>query len=31
METELEAVKAEEESFKKIANDHAKNGFKIGG
>ncbi|NLF83009.1 MAG: hypothetical protein GX568_03365 [Candidatus Gastranaerophilales bacterium] len=31
METELEAVKAEEESFKKIAHDHAKNGFKIGG
>ena len=31
METELEAVKAEEESFKKIAQDHAKNGFKIGG
>jgi hypothetical protein len=31
METELEAVKAEEESFKKIAQDHAKNGFKVGG
>ena len=32
METELEAVKAEkEESFKKIAQDHAKNDFKIGG
>jgi hypothetical protein len=31
METELEAIKAEEDSFKKIAQDHAKNDFKIGG
>ena len=30
METELEAVKAEEESLKKIADDHAKKDFKIG-
>jgi hypothetical protein len=30
METELEAIKAEEESFEKIAQDHAKNDFKIG-
>ena len=30
METELEAVKAEEESLKKIAMDHAKKDFKIG-
>jgi hypothetical protein len=30
METELEAIKAEEDSFKKIAEDHAKNDFKIG-
>jgi len=29
-ETELEAVKAEEESMKKIAQDHAKKDFKIG-
>jgi len=29
-ETELEAVKAEEESLKKIADDHAKKDFKIG-
>lgn len=31
MEVELEAIKAEEASFKKIAMDHAKNDFKIGG
>jgi hypothetical protein len=31
METELEAIKAEEDSFKKIGQDHAKNDFKIGG
>ena len=30
LETELEAVKAEEESMKKIADDHAKKDFKIG-
>lgn len=30
LETELEAVKAEEESMKKIATDHAKKDFKIG-
>ena len=30
METELEAVKAEEESLKKIADDHAKKDFKVG-
>jgi len=30
LETELEAVKAEEESLKKIADDHAKKDFKIG-
>jgi len=30
MEIELEAVKAEEDSMKKIANDHAKKDFKIG-
>ena len=30
LETELEAVKAEEESLKKIANDHAKKDFKVG-
>ena len=29
-QTELEAVKAEEESLKKIATDHAKKDFKIG-
>jgi len=29
-ESELEAVKAEEESLKKIAQDHAKKDFKIG-
>ena len=31
LETELEAVKAERESMKKIADDHAKKDFKIGG
>jgi hypothetical protein len=30
METELEAVKAEEESLKKIADDHVKKDFKVG-
>lgn len=31
LQTELEAVKAEKESIKKIADDHAKKDFKIGG
>jgi len=30
LETELEAVKAEEESLKKIGDDHAKKDFKVG-
>ena len=30
LETELEAVKAEQESIKKIADDHAKKDFKVG-
>lgn len=31
LETELEAVKAEQESMRKIANERAKKDFKIGG
>ena len=31
LEVELEAVKAEFESMKKIAQDHAKNDYKVGG
>lgn len=31
LQTELEAVKAEKESIQKIADDHAKKDFKIGG